>query len=63
MSYFFPNDDCLDEFFGSGDYFCVTEDNLQEMSKILGISLDDLMKEVHPAADWELAYYGKGEHV
>lgn len=59
--YYFPNPDAEDSFFGSQTPVCVDIEELAELAIGWGMSLDDLMKQVHEADPDEISTYGISE--
>lgn len=60
--YFFPNADAEDSFFNGQSPVCVDLEELAELAIGWGMSLDDLMKQVHQADPDEIHTFGISEH-
>lgn len=58
MTYYFPNEGETDAFFGSASPVCVDMEELKELANGWGVSLDELLEQVHEATEEEMAEYG-----
>lgn len=57
-TYYFANDDCMEEIYGSEQPVCLSEHNLWEVADGWGITLEELMEQVHEASDAEIIKFG-----
>lgn len=57
-TYYFPDDEHIDKFFGSYDYICVDKRELERLARDWGMSFDELRAQVHEASADEIAEYG-----
>lgn len=60
--YYFPNPDAEDSFFNGHSPVCVDLEELAELAIGWGMSLDDLLREVHLADPDEIHTFGISEH-
>lgn len=57
-TFFFPNTECYEEFFGASLPTCVDLAELKRLARGWEIDLENLMEQVHEASESEIAEYG-----
>lgn len=57
-TYYFPDSDYAEAFFGSQDPVCVNHRELENLAPGWGLTIDELLGQVHEATDAEIAEYG-----
>ena len=57
-TYYFPDAEHIDTFFGSYDYVCVDRRELERLARDWGMSFGELRGQVHEASEAEIAEYG-----
>ena len=57
-TYYFPNGEYNDEFFGGSDAVCVDIEEVQRLACEWGMTTDELMARLHEATEDEIAEYG-----
>ena len=57
-TYFFPNTENEENFFGSDNPICVDAEELSRLAREWSLTLDELMEQVHEANDDEIEEYG-----
>lgn len=61
QTYYFPNDDRAEAFFGSQDPVCVDRKELERLAPEWGLTMDELLDQVHEATDTEIETFGTYE--
>lgn len=57
-TYYFPDNEYCDTFFGSSDYVCVDGAELRRLAFGWDMEFEDLLEQVHEAGEAEIAEYG-----
>lgn len=57
-TYYFPNSEHEEAFFGSDNPICVDAKELSRLAREWGLTLDELMEQVHESNDDEIEEYG-----
>ena len=57
-TYFFPNPENEESFFGSDNPICVDSEELSRLAREWGLTWDEMMEQVHEASEDEIEEYG-----
>lgn len=57
-TYYFPNYEYEEDFFGSGYPICVDEKEIIRLAKGWDMTVDEIMEQVHEASEGEIEEFG-----